>query len=75
MTNPHGCGTGREILAALLRGEFIESHVRGSHHYLRRAGGKLVVVAVHSGETVPPGTLKQILRSAEMTVEELIELL
>jgi len=51
------------------------SHVRGSHHYLRRAGGKLVVVAVHPGETVPPGTLRSILRSAELTVEDLIRLL
>jgi len=67
--------TGREILAALKRGGFVESHVKGSHHFLRRGGGRLVTVAVHAGETVPPGTLKQILRSAEMTVEDLVELL
>jgi predicted RNA binding protein YcfA (HicA-like mRNA interferase family) len=67
--------TGREILAALLRAGFTESHVRGSHHYLRRAGGRLVVVPVHARETVPPGTLKSILRTAEMTVEEFVELL
>jgi predicted RNA binding protein YcfA (HicA-like mRNA interferase family) len=67
--------TGRVLLAALLRNGFVESNVRGSHHYLRRDGGKLVVVPVHAGETVPPGTLRAILRSAEMTVEDLIELL
>jgi predicted RNA binding protein YcfA (HicA-like mRNA interferase family) len=70
---PHA--TGRQILAALKRGGFVESHVRGSHHYLRRAGGKLVPVPVHPGETVPPGTLRSILRSAELSVEELIALL
>lgn len=67
--------TGRDILAALKRAGFVETHVKGSHHYLRRAGGKLVVVAVHAGETVPPGTLRSILRAAEMTVEDLLELL
>jgi predicted RNA binding protein YcfA (HicA-like mRNA interferase family) len=67
--------TGREILAALLRGGFTETHVRGSHHYLRRAGGRLVVVPVHAGETVPPGTLKAILRNADLTVDAFVELL
>ena len=33
------------------------------------------MVPVHAGETVPPGTLRSILRSAEMSVAELIELL
>ncbi len=67
--------TGRDILAALLRAGFAESHVRGSHHYLRRPGGRIVVVPVHARETVPPGTLKAILRSAELTVAEFVELL
>jgi predicted RNA binding protein YcfA (HicA-like mRNA interferase family) len=67
--------TGREILAALLRGGFTESHVKGSHHYLRRDGGPLVVVPVHAGETVPPGTLKSILRNADLSVDAFVELL
>ena len=67
--------TGREVRAALLRAGFTETHVRGSHHYLRRDGGKLVVVPVHAGETVPPGTLKSILRNADLTVEAFVELL
>jgi predicted RNA binding protein YcfA (HicA-like mRNA interferase family) len=67
--------TGRQILAALLRAGFAETHVRGSHHYLRRGGGRLVVVPVHAGETIPPGTLRQILRTAELTVDELVDLL
>jgi predicted RNA binding protein YcfA (HicA-like mRNA interferase family) len=67
--------TGRVLLAALLRGGFVESHVRGSHHYLRRDGGPLVVVPVHAGETVPPGTLRSILRKADISVEQLVALL
>jgi predicted RNA binding protein YcfA (HicA-like mRNA interferase family) len=50
--------TGREILAALLRAGFTEAHVRGAHHYLRRGAGRLVVVPVHAGETVPPGNVE-----------------
>jgi predicted RNA binding protein YcfA (HicA-like mRNA interferase family) len=67
--------TGRELLAALLRGGFVVSHVRGSHHYLRRHGGKIVPVPVHAGETVARGTLKSILHLAEMTTEDLVALL
>jgi predicted RNA binding protein YcfA (HicA-like mRNA interferase family) len=67
--------TGREILAALKRGGFVESHVKGSHHFLRRPGGKLFPVPVHAGETVPSGTLKSILRLAELTAEDLVALL
>jgi predicted RNA binding protein YcfA (HicA-like mRNA interferase family) len=67
--------TGREVVAALRRGGFDLSHVRGSHHYLRRARGRLVPVPVHAGETIPSGTLKSILRLADLTVEGFVELL
>ena len=67
--------TGQEVLAALRRAGFRLSHVKGSHHYLRREGSRLVTVPVHAGETIPPGTLKSILRLAEITVEEFIALL
>jgi predicted RNA binding protein YcfA (HicA-like mRNA interferase family) len=36
---------------------------------------RLVVVAVHAGKIVPPGTLLAILRQAELSVSELTELL
>lgn len=51
-------------------------HVRGSHHYLRRPeGSRLVVVPVHGNRDLPAGTLRSVLRQAELTREELIELL
>jgi len=68
--------SGKDLLAALLRAGFALTHVRGSHHYFRKArSGKLVVVPVHGNQTVPLGTLKSILRQAELTSEELIRLL
>lgn len=46
-------------------------HVRGSHHYLRRPdGSRLVVVAVHGSRDLPAGTLRSVLRQAELTREE-----
>lgn len=68
--------SGRAILRALQRRGFQLSHVRRSHHYLRRperAG--LVVVPVHANQDLPIGTLNSVLRQAGMTAEELIELL
>lgn len=51
-------------------------HIRGSHHYLRRpAGSRLVVVPVHGNRDLPAGTLRAILRQAELTREDLTELL
>jgi predicted RNA binding protein YcfA (HicA-like mRNA interferase family) len=68
--------SGKEILAALERAGFVVSHVRGSHHYLRRAGVmRLVVVPVHGAAIVPQGTLRSILRQADMSVEQFVDLL
>ncbi|MBV8196797.1 MAG: type II toxin-antitoxin system HicA family toxin [Candidatus Eremiobacteraeota bacterium] len=68
--------SGKEIVAALRRGGYVLSHVRGSHHYLRRPGAKrLVVVPVHGNQIVPVGTLLSILRQTELSVEELSALL
>ncbi len=52
------------------------SHKRGSHHYLRRPDApRLVVVPVHGSQIVPMGTLLSILRQAEISVDELNDLL
>jgi len=61
---------------ALQQAGFELVHVRGSHHYLRRPeGSRLVVVPVHGSRDLPAGTLRSILRQAELTREELRELL
>jgi predicted RNA binding protein YcfA (HicA-like mRNA interferase family) len=50
--------------------------VRGSHHYLRRAGEPgLVVVPVHGNRDLPAGTLRAILRQAQLTRSEFLDLL
>ena len=50
--------------------------MRGSHHYLRHPdGGRLITVPVHGNRDLPTGTLRSILRQADLTPEELADLL
>ncbi|MEW6172408.1 MAG: type II toxin-antitoxin system HicA family toxin [Bacillota bacterium] len=64
------------MIAALERGGFTLVRIRGSHHYLRRPGGRvLVTVPVHAGEVLKPKLLKSILKQANLTLEEFKNLL
>lgn len=47
---------------------------RGSHHRLSHPDGRWTQIAVHP-KPVPQGTLRAILRQADITVEELVKLL
>jgi predicted RNA binding protein YcfA (HicA-like mRNA interferase family) len=68
--------SGKTVVAALRQGGFETTHIRGSHHYLRKPGqGGLVVVPVHGNRDLPLGTLSSILRQAELTEEEFRQLL
>jgi predicted RNA binding protein YcfA (HicA-like mRNA interferase family) len=64
------------MVQALRKTGFEITHVRGSHHYLRRPdSARLVVVPVHGNCDLPTGTLRAILRQAELTADELAGLL
>lgn len=67
--------TGREVISALDRAGFEVIRVRGSHHFLLHSDGRRTVIPVHSGETIGPGLLAQILRDCQLTREEFRELL
>ncbi|MCL1464733.1 type II toxin-antitoxin system HicA family toxin [Argonema galeatum] len=67
--------TGSEVIAALERGGFAVARVRGSHHFIVHDDGRRTVVPVHSGETIGPGLLAQILRDCQITREEFRTLL
>ena len=68
-----GC---RQLVRALKGAGFEEQRQRGSHLHTRRASdGKRVTVPVHKGRTVPIGTLRAILRDADISVDEFHELL
>ncbi len=63
--------TGKQLVGALKRLGFQEIRIRGSHHYLRHADGRITVVPIHAGETIGPGLLSKILRDAEISRSEL----
>lgn len=67
--------TGLELISALKRMGFYVHRKKGSHHFLYHYEdhSRYAIVAVHKAETIPPGTLSSILRTAKITVKELKE--
>ena len=66
----------RQLIRALKRAGFEEQRQSGSHLHLRRAtDGKRVTVPVHKGRVVPIGTLRAILRDADISGDEFRRLL
>ena len=66
----------RQLIRVLKQAGFEEQRQRGSHLHLKRAsGGKRVTVPVHKGRSIPTGTLRAILRDADISVDEFLELL
>ena len=64
---------GARLLRALARAGFEEVHRKGSHVTVahRDDSTRLAVVPVHKGHDVRPGTLRCILKSTQLTVDEL----
>ena len=66
----------QDLVRALKRAGFVEQRQHGSHLHLRReSDGKRVTVPVHKGRVVPIGTLRAILRDADISIDEFRELL
>jgi predicted RNA binding protein YcfA (HicA-like mRNA interferase family) len=64
--------SGRETLRALEKAGFTEISQRGSHVKLRR-GNRTVIVPLH--RELAPGTLRSVLRQADLTIEQFTALL
>ncbi|MBN1812739.1 MAG: type II toxin-antitoxin system HicA family toxin [Anaerolineae bacterium] len=66
----------RQLIQALKNAGFEEQRQRGSHLHLKRdSDGKRVTVPVHKGRSIPTGTLRAILRDADISIEAFLELL
>jgi predicted RNA binding protein YcfA (HicA-like mRNA interferase family) len=65
--------SGREVVATLERAGFTRAGQRGSHVKLRNAKGRVVIVPLH--REVARGTLRSILRQADLSADEFRELL
>jgi len=61
----------QRLLRALKRAGFEELHQRGSHLTLHRLSDKRrVTIPMHKGRNVAPGTLRAILRDADISVAD-----
>jgi predicted RNA binding protein YcfA (HicA-like mRNA interferase family) len=65
--------SGARVVRALSRAGFDQIGQRGSHVKLRNAGGRTVIVPLHS--ELARGTLASILRQADLEPAEFIDLL
>lgn len=66
----------QDLIRALTRLGFFEHRQHGtSHLVMKHADGRRVTVAVHSGRDIPKGTLRAILRDANVAPAQLIEVL
>jgi predicted RNA binding protein YcfA (HicA-like mRNA interferase family) len=68
--------TARQMLSALQRAGFFVVRSKGSHHFLqhRHDPTRRTVIAVHGGD-LAQGTLRDILKQAKISREELVKLL
>ena len=66
--------SGRDCVKALQRSGFVVRRQSGSHIVMQKPDPYLVV-SVPNHRAVKPGTLRRIIKDAELTVEEFVELL
>ena len=67
--------TAKQLISVLEKIGFETVRQRGSHVRLRHPDSRVVSVPVHSSQDIGRGLLRKILRDAELTREEFIELL
>jgi predicted RNA binding protein YcfA (HicA-like mRNA interferase family) len=65
--------SGKKLLKALIKLDYYIRDQKGSHIHLRHISRKPLTVPAH--KTIAKGTLRAILRDAELTVEEFLEIL
>ena len=68
--------TARQIARALKRAGFVEDRQKGSHLILIQPTTKArTVVPIHRGKTIKESLLRGILRDANLSTDEFVELL
>jgi predicted RNA binding protein YcfA (HicA-like mRNA interferase family) len=67
--------TGEELIAALQNIGFYVVRQKGSHVRMKHEDNRVVSIPVHARKTIGKGLLLKILRDADLTKDELIDLL
>lgn len=64
-----------DAVRALEKAGFFLARQSGSHRIYKNAEGQRVTVPYHSGKELHPKILKNILRDADLTAQEFLELM
>jgi predicted RNA binding protein YcfA (HicA-like mRNA interferase family) len=65
-------GSGKELCRVLQKHGWELKRVRGSHHIFSKPGrAQILTVPVHGNKALKIGTLRSILKSAELTEDDL----
>jgi predicted RNA binding protein YcfA (HicA-like mRNA interferase family) len=67
--------TGEELIAALQKVGFCVVRQKGSHVRMKHEDNRVVSIPAHAQKTIGKGLLLKILRDADLTKDELIDLL
>lgn len=67
--------TGEELIVALQKTGFCVVRQKGSHIRMKHEDNRVVSIPVHACKTIGKGLLLKILRDADLTKDELIDLL
>jgi len=63
--------TARQLISVLQRRGFVRVRQSGSHAVFRHPDGRRTTVPIHSDRDLGRGLLRQIMRDADLTVEDL----
>ncbi|MHB8289596.1 MAG: type II toxin-antitoxin system HicA family toxin [Acidimicrobiales bacterium] len=66
---------GVSVVKALEKAGFTVVRIAGSHHIMSHPDGRRTSIPVHAGRDVRPGTLRHILRDAQLTPSDFERLL
>ena len=66
---------GQDVVRTLEKVGFHIVRQKGSHVRMRHPNGRVVTIPVHPGQDIGRGLLRKILRDAELTQDEFLELL
>lgn len=64
----------RQVIAALEKAGFTIVRQKGSHVRMRHADGRVTTIPIHSGQDIGRGLLRKILRDADLSREEFVQL-
>jgi len=65
--------SGRQVIRILLARGFVQTRQSGSHAIFRHPDGRGTTVPVHSNRSVGRGLLRQIMRDANLTANDLTQ--